>query len=134
MEDLNDYENYPPSKSCYLDGRYFNLVLGKYPGLLPNPLEIKIKDATKIDEKIESIKAYMGINKFNKKYPGLLRLRIIFSNAGRKSLHSNLLIIDFKNNTIYRFEPLRNSIQLENEINRLIMDYFRINLNQNFKV
>ena len=40
--DLDDYVNYPVTRSCYLDGRYFNKVFANYPGLVKEPLEINI--------------------------------------------------------------------------------------------
>ena len=41
---LINYNKYPCSKSCFLDGRYFNLVLRPlYKGIITSPLIIKIK-------------------------------------------------------------------------------------------
>ena len=42
--DMYDYKKYPAIKNCYLDGRYFNKVLGNYPGLITNPLKIFLSD------------------------------------------------------------------------------------------
>jgi hypothetical protein len=39
LPDLDDYLDYPETQSCYLDGRYFNLVFQNYPGLISNPIK-----------------------------------------------------------------------------------------------
>lgn len=41
LPNFSDYKTYQPTKSCYLDGRYFNKVFSDYPGLVHKPLVIK---------------------------------------------------------------------------------------------
>lgn len=45
--------------ACYLDGRYFNMIFGKYPGLVTQPLKVKVNDlgAVDIDFNLGLIKA-----------------------------------------------------------------------------
>jgi len=39
---LQNFDNYSPSESCSLDGRYFSIVLRDYPGLVCKAIEIEI--------------------------------------------------------------------------------------------
>lgn len=41
LPNFSDYKTCQPTKSCYLDGRYFNKVFANYPGLVHKPLVIK---------------------------------------------------------------------------------------------
>jgi len=41
-DNLDNYKLYPNTESCYLDGRYFNKVFARYPGLIREPLNIII--------------------------------------------------------------------------------------------
>ena len=113
--DLDDYVNYPITRSCYLDGRYFNKVFANYPGLVTEPLEINIYG----NEKAPKYTVKMSSAKINNRYPGLLRV-IITTPSSR---HSNLLILDYDNQKIYRYEPLGTSAPYYREVNKIVEQY-----------
>ena len=112
---LANYKYYPPTKSCYLDGRYFNKVFEKYPGLLSKPLNITLINK---DGKIEHTE-HMKQVQINTQYPGLLR--VIINTKG--SRHSNLLILDYTNHKVYRYDPHGTSSPYYREINQIIKNY-----------
>lgn len=114
-DDLDNYKSLSPTESCYLDGRYFNKVFHKYPGLIKEPLTITLKET---DEGIEDV-VFMRPTDINNKYIGLLRVII----QDGKTRHSNLVIIDYLGQKIYRFEPLGLNSPYFNEIGQLIEDY-----------
>ena len=109
------------TKSCYLDGRYFNLVLKEHPGLLENPLHIVIKEMKSYNTKEVKEKIFVNMreSKINTSVTGLLRLVI----ETPKSRHSNLLILDYVNQKVYRFEPLGSTAPYFEKVNRLVEDY-----------
>jgi hypothetical protein len=109
---LDDYKNLPDTKTCYLDGRYFNKVFSRYPGLVAEPLEINIFKGNKYNVKMNGVK-------INSNYPGILRV-IITTPTDR---HSNLLILDYEGEKIFRFEPLGMDAPYYDEIDNIICDY-----------
>ena len=116
-DDLDNYKSYPTTDSCYLDGRYFNLVFRNYPGLITEPLYIWIwKDDNTI--KMDSA---LGRTDIDNRYPGLLRV-IIETPEGR---HSNLLIISYKEKRIFRYEPFGRSYPYFEEVNNIIQKHLR---------
>src|SRR3990172_3422954 len=46
---LRDYNNYPETESEYLDGRYFGLVLGHFPGVNVKPMKIEFLNFIEYD-------------------------------------------------------------------------------------
>ena len=116
-DNLDNYKSYPPTKSCYLDGRYFNKVFDKYPGLIREPLNITIMR----DQETGQIRYtdQMKQTLINNQYPGLLRVVI----NTPESRHSNLVIIDYQGAKLYRYEPNGTSSPYYNEINRIIEQY-----------
>lgn len=122
-QNLSDYKKESETTSCYLDGRYFNLVFQNYPGLLPNPLHVKISESyirsgKKADKK-ERVEVNMLETDINENYPGLLRLVI----TTPKTKHTNLLILDYANGVAYRFEPLGENGPYFHKINDLVHSY-----------
>jgi len=112
---LANYKFYPSTQSCYLDGRYFNKVFANYPGLIHKPLNISVihhngqlKDSVMMKQ-----------SKIDTQYPGLLRV-IINSNGSR---HSNVLILDYNNKKIFRYDPNGTSSPYYNEVNQIIKNY-----------
>ncbi len=97
-ENLDDYVSEYEANVCYLDGRYFNLLLKNYPGLIQEPLYITIynRDTEKVNVKFQP-------QEINKNFYGLLRL--IIDTPEEK--HCNLLIFDYSTSKIYRFDPFR---------------------------
>ena len=93
IPDLSDYKQYKPTQNCYLDGRYFNKVFCKYPGLIKEPLCIYL-GANGFD-------ATMPHSKIDTNYDGLLRVVIETDNAK----HSTLAILDHAKKNAYWFEP-----------------------------
>ncbi len=103
------------TKSCYLPGNYFNKVFENYPGLIREPLEIRLV------KRRNAVKKYvhMKVSNINTSMPGLLRVSINADNMR----HSNLLILDYENGIVHRFEPLGRSALYFAEVNELIEDY-----------
>lgn len=112
---LSDYRSNMETKSCYLDGRYFNKVFKDYPGLIKEPLVISLKSTKNgLDQNVE-----MKSSDINTDHIGLLRVII----ETPESRHSNLLLIDYKGQKIYRFEPLGINAPYYKVVNRLIEMY-----------
>lgn len=118
-EALDNYKHYHPTKSCYLDGRYFNKVFANYPGLISKPLHITI--VPNADNNIEYTNQMKQV-KINDQYPGLMR--VIINAPG--SRHSNLLILDYANRKVYRYDPHGTSSPYYNEINQIIKKYLNM--------
>jgi hypothetical protein len=115
-DNLDNYKSYPKTKSCYLDGRYFNKVFHKYPGLIKEPLVINITE--KGDEARYSVD--MKPTDIDNRFPGLLRV-IINTPTTR---HSNLLLVDYKGEKLFRFDPMgKDHSPYFNEINKIIEGY-----------
>lgn len=114
-DNLDNYKSYPNTESCYLDGRYFNMVLDNYPGLIREPLYIFFKETDKVWENM----VHMNRSPVDNNYMSLMRVII----EDGETRHSNLLIIDYKNQRIYRFEPLGLDAKYLNETNKIIEKY-----------
>ena len=128
-EDLSGWKNSKETDSCYLDGRYFNKVLARYPGLLSYPLQIFIAEKqvkktnnVKVFEKDYRLFVNMKENHVNTSLPGLLRV-VITTPKGR---HSNLVILDYQNRIAYRFEPLGKKALYFEKINEVIENYLSL--------
>ena len=93
---LDNYIYREPTKECYLDGRYFNKVLGDFPGLIQEPFEIylDIKDNVIIQSaKLENVKWSQG-------YVNILRVIINTQN----SRHSGVLLLDLAKEQGFYFD------------------------------
>lgn len=116
-DNLDNYRSYPETQSCYLDGRYFNKVFHRYPGLIREPLNITI-----VRDRETGKLHYTNFMKqvpINNKYPGLLRVVI----NTPESRHSNLVILDYSGRKIYRYEPNGKSSPYYDKINKIIEHY-----------
>ncbi len=124
-----DYKNNAPP--LFLDGRFFNLVLGRSDEVSTKPIIIKIK-TTGTTTNLEHI--YVDVSN------PIVILRIIvelyeqvnISGVMRDkvySRHSNLLVIDNVNRQITRFEPLQVN-EYTGNINSAIMEHFSYQLPQ----
>lgn len=110
----------PVSDSCYLDGRYFNLVLSDYPGLIPEPLVLVFTESVHGNKRtFNQSMSFQSDFTVDKKQPGLLRVIIVTPT----SRHSNLVILDYKSAQAYRFEPLGQAGTYYLEINRAIKNF-----------
>jgi len=116
-DDLDHYKTYPPTNSCYLDGRYFNRVFSKYPGLISEPLNIVITKHKDTEEL--HYRNYMRESPIDNQYPGLLRVII----NTPETRHSNLLLLDYIGAKVYRFDPYGKSSPYYTEINKIIENY-----------
>ena len=114
-KNLDGWEKAHRSTNCYMDGAYFNKVFADYPGLLKNPLNIRIRKGRNGVRKY----AHMEQNQINTDYPGLLRVNIEANNFR----HSNLLILDYENGIAHRFEPLGKNASHFQEVTDAIDDY-----------
>ena len=114
-KNLDNWSKGKATESCYLPGNYFNKVFENYPGLIRDPLEIKIR------KRRNAVKKYVHLkmSSINTGMPGLLRVTIDADNMR----HSNLLILDYENGIVHRFEPLGKSAPYFAEVNELIEDY-----------
>ena len=121
-ENLDNYILGRNSESCYLDGRYFNLALKNYPGLIEEPMYVVIKNVKSYNTKLLREKVYLHFQPktFNRDVYGILRL-IIDTPNGR---HCNLLILDYSGRKIYSFEPLGKTESYYEKVNDLIEDVF----------
>ena len=116
-KNLDDYVFHKNSRSCSLDGKYFNRVFENYPGLVREPLTITIKKGPLSPG--EKFYIDMKETKLNTEMPGLLRL-IIETPTGK---HCNLLILDYEGGKVYRFEPLGKYQKYFEKVNELIKEY-----------
>jgi hypothetical protein len=114
-KNLDGWEKTRRSANCYLDGAYFSRIFADYPGLLKNPLNIRIRQGRNGVRRY----AHMEQNSINKDYPGLLRVNIEANNFR----HSNLLILDYANGIAHRFEPLGRNAPYFQEVTDAIDDY-----------
>ena len=114
-KNLDGWEKARRTDSCSLDGAYFNKIFSEYPGLLKNPLNIRIRKGRNGVRKY----AHMEQNAINTDYPGLLRVNIEANNFR----HSNLLILDYENGIAHRFEPLGKNAPHFQEVTDAIDDY-----------
>ena len=120
-DNLDNYKTLQHTDSCYLDGRYFNLVLNKYPGLIREPFVINIfKDKSGETRYTD----YMKNVQFNPEYPGIMRIII----NTPETRHSNLLVIDYNDKKLFRYEPNGQNAPYFHEINKIIEDYFHLYL------
>lgn len=98
LEELQDYDMFPPTESCYLDGRYFNLVLKRlYPGIVENPLIVSVaQDGKQRKFRIEMREAFIS-----SKHPCFIR--VIIQSAEMR--HSALLMIDLAKKQGWYWNP-----------------------------
>lgn len=113
---FNDYKKYEPTKSCYLDGKYFNKVFSKHPGLIKTPLVIDL-DAT-------SHQVGMPLALYDLNQESLLRIVI----QTPKSRHDTAAVLNHKNKTAYWFEPFPN--EASKPLSNLIAQYLGYNVMQ----
>ncbi len=129
---LYDYKKYPATKNCYLDGRYFNKVLGNYPRLITNPLKIFWFDTpqgqgAELPTRSREYIVQMADSPVDNKYIGLLRVII----QTPQSRHRNLLIIDYQKGQIFRVEPYgatADDIIINNIIKQYLSTYIQFEL------
>lgn len=126
LPDLDNYHVQNPTASCYLDGRYFNLVFEHYPGLIRQPLYVQINVAkTPAKEKV-TVGAVMERVDMNRDHLNLLRVVIdasITENGETRSMrHCNLILINHDRERIYWFEP--NGFPYQFKIAKILTKYF----------
>lgn len=119
------------AKPIYLDGRYFNIILGSSPEVSTKPIVIKLKNGgttTNLEQiYVDITKSYMLFRVIIEVYE-----EIIVHNQKKDRLytrHSNLLIFDNIENIITRFEPLEENAYNQN-IDNEIIEHFRYGLPQ----
>lgn len=96
LPDLRIYQEFEPTKSCYLDGRYFNLVFSRYPGLVSAPLEIYM------DLNENGMEQSVSLNNIKFKDNDINILRVIINTP--ETRHSGVLLIDMENSNGYYFD------------------------------
>jgi len=93
---LLDYKQYLPSKSCYLDGRYFNIVFADYPGLIETPLYIHIDEQNQLEIYLPHITIVPSDDYF-----GLLRVVV----SSKDFRHSLVVVFDYENEQAFIYNP-----------------------------
>lgn len=114
MEKLYTYAGFPQTSSCYLDGRYFSLVLAPYCSST-----VKIPIVINLDEDSEGrIQNYSVYSKFNPIDPSipLNFIRVIIQSKYKR--HSTLLICDSENKTFWWWNPRAVTPNLKRESSR----------------
>ena len=106
---LSKYKQYNESQSCYLDGRYFNMVFQDYPGLIPNPLYIHITDD-------KQISIHMANSICFKEHMSLIRVIITTSHIR----HAMLVILDHDNGLAWIYDP--DLQQKPDELHKIVID------------
>ena len=108
---LLNYENIGPP--LYLDGRYFNIVVGRSPYVSTKAIVIKITHSG-ITSNIDQVDIYIEERAM------MYRIIIeVYDNYNKlMTRHSNLLIFDNENRNVSRFEPL-----IVNQYNDVIDTY-----------
>lgn len=123
MDILKSYQSYPQSYACSLDGRYFNLCLDEYEGLVKTPMHIYIAagDNNTFESHIDMTESRLQLNP---NFPDLIRVIIeVSKDDGVVSRHSNLIVVDSTSSTVYRFEPLE-AHAYKDAINQMLKEYF----------
>jgi hypothetical protein len=116
---LSTYQNAKPTSETYLDGGYFDIVLGRYAGWVKNPIYVKVSKETLVDPKTGNITQHHNtrverlgsIPEPSPEDPAIVRVvveikKVDIEGEEMMSRHSNLIIIDSNKKKIYRFEPL----------------------------
>ena len=86
---LDNYKNEIQTSKCYLDGRYFNLFFANYPGLIPNPLYIRL------DYQNNYVEHKIILKDFKFRNHDINILRVIVETPYWR--HSGVLLIDLLN-------------------------------------
>lgn len=125
---LNYKENSPP---LFLDGRFFNLVLGRSEDVSTKPIIVKIKTSG-TSTNLGSI--YVDISRPIVIFRIIVELyeQVVMNGTYKDNIyarHSNLLIIDNVNRSMTRFEPLQVNKYTGN-INAALMEHFKYQLPQ----
>lgn len=91
MKNIYDFEE---SKSCYLDGRYINIVLNNYPGLIRENIYLTFKD---------EYNWYIDLKSFvyTTDHPSVIRVIV----SGENIRHSILVIIDHRKQKLIIYDP-----------------------------
>lgn len=113
-------QSYPPSTSCYLDGRYFNMVLKDYPGLIENPLYINMVDESHIQ---------MAASLVLTEHVGLLRVIVTASAKGGSMIpdirHCMLVLLDHPNKKASIYDPDIHNPELHVVVVKNIIEYLQ---------
>jgi hypothetical protein len=89
---------------CYLDGRYFNIVLGAIPGTITVPINIHlIHDYNK---HITAYQIHMELCNLDMTVP-YNYIRVITTTHDQR--HSSLLILSYKDKMVYLYDPVPNN-------------------------
>lgn len=122
------------SEKCYLDGRYFNRVLGFYPGTIQEPMRISIQDNLAVsssnDEDMDYAVAFASDEYAIKNSSGPIRLFKLIIEIGKAGTpngiltHSNLIWVDMRKKKVCRFEPMMNH-PYSDVIQSTLMNYFK---------
>jgi hypothetical protein len=112
----------------FLDGRYFNLALRSYPGVVQTPLKIKFK--SNIDTGLVKVRAKLSPKFLERDFVNIIRVVIVAPEVR----HSALLLIDLRSNVAIFWNPKTNyqnssfEIQIINTLREYLSIYGDINL------
>jgi hypothetical protein len=127
MEDLLDYSSYSETESCYLDGRYFNLVLAPiHTGIVTTPMYVDLREERTPtgSRQLTSISVEMPITTTDTRNVNIIRVIITRS---RHLRHSALLILDTSEKRVVFWNP--SSSHTEKDIDRVILSMIKKALN-----
>jgi hypothetical protein len=96
MINLDNYKNYQPTQSCYLDGRYFDLIFEGYPGLIQTQLYINL------DMKEHLLEQETILDNFHYRDYDINIMRVIIETPA--SRHSGAIIFDMVKGELYYFD------------------------------
>lgn len=103
MDPVPNYKDYPETSECYLDGRYFNLVLAPlHKGVSLNPLMIDIEED--LDGNASYIRMHMHDTVIRSDTSSIIR--VIIRSASIR--HSALLVINTADNNVWFWNPKSN--------------------------
>src|SRR4029077_14920240 len=96
---LNNYKTYPDTSECYLDGRYYSLVLAPlYQGVIPAPVHVTFS------KRKDKVYCYVKMKNYHPlQSTGLNFIRVIIQ-SNRLKL-SALLIVDVGNHKAWFWNP-----------------------------
>lgn len=115
-----DYLSYPETRSNYLDGRYFGIVVGSmYEATIQHPLKVKVVYDT--HHKDHHVSVSMKHTHLHQSLPNLIRVVI----HGHGIKHSCLLIVSLKHMQARYWNPKRYTSLHDHVLHRLILEKIR---------
>lgn len=118
LEELKNYQTYTPSKSCFLDGRYFETVLINYDEVITEPLFVNLRT-----DKNGSVVEQAVFMTESRPKTDVTFIRLVVNTPDLR--HAALLIVDEEQETITLWNPVvDNKMEaLEGAVVDLVKEY-----------